>query len=163
MTSATIIRVPAGIGERLRREAERFGLTLDEYVIELLTRDLDPPKRAVEYIDAAKELLEEARIELEKSNVRQAAEKAWGATALAVRAYAAWRDGKRLTSHGELWGYKRTMARELGDWVSDAWYAGQSMHICFYEGWCAREDVEDALKRIERLVNEVAKRVSSIG
>ena len=37
------------------------------------------------------------------------------------------------------------------------------MHICFYDGWCAREDIEDALKRIEKLVKEVAKRVSDIG
>jgi len=74
---------------------------------------------------------------------------------LAIKAYATWREGKRLTSRRELWEYEKTVVRELGEWIADAWYAGQSMHICFYEGWCSREHVEEALKRIEKLVNRV--------
>jgi len=48
------------------------------------------------------------------------------------------------------------LGEELGEWVSDAWYARQSMHICFYEEWCARKDVETALKRVERLVDKIS-------
>ncbi|BES81522.1 hypothetical protein PABY_10890 [Pyrodictium abyssi] len=92
--------------------------------------------------------------------MRQAAGKAWGAAALAVKAYAWWRGGKRLTSHRELWMYKRVLEKELGEWVSDAWAAGNEMHTCFYEGWCAEKDVEKALERIKRLVEEVKARVS---
>jgi hypothetical protein len=33
------------------------------------------------------------------------------------------------------------------------------MDICFYEGWCEHEDVEEALKRIEKLVREIALRI----
>ncbi len=34
------------------------------------------------------------------------------------------------------------------------------MYVCFYEGWCTAEDIESTLKDIERLVNEVAKKVN---
>ena len=40
--------------------------------------------------------------------------------------------------------------------VSDAWMAANGMHICFYEAWCSRRDVEEAMKRIRRLVEAVA-------
>lgn len=80
-----------------------------------------------------------------------------------MKAYAAWRDGRRLTSHGELWEYIGVLKRELGDWASDAWYAGQSMYVCFYEGWCKPFHVRDALERIERLVQEVVRRVLGEG
>ena len=147
------------VARRIWEEAERLGVTPDEYLLELVTQGLDPRGRAVEYVEAAEELLEEAREELQKNNVRQAAEKVWGAAALAVKAYAYWRDGKRLTSHGELWGQMRLMTKELGEWVREAWMYANGMHTCFYEGWCAPEDVEDAYKRVEKLVREVASRI----
>ncbi|AEM39104.1 PaREP1 family protein [Pyrolobus fumarii 1A] len=160
MALETIV-VPASVVRRLREEAEKLGLSPEEYLVELVLRDLDPPERAREYIEASKSLLEQAREELTRGNVRQAAEKAWGAAALAVKAYAAWRDGRRLASHGELWEYMRHVTRELGDWVRDAWMYANGMHTCFYEGWCSREDVEKALEKIERLVSEIERRICS--
>ena len=115
-----------------------------------------PRDRALEYVEAAEDLLEKARKELGKGNVRQAAEKLWGAATLAVKAYAYLKEGKRLTSPGELWEYMRLMAREFGRWVRGAWMYANGMHTCFYDGWCDKEDVEDALKNIEKLVREVA-------
>ena len=156
-----VIVVRGRPARRIREEAEKLGVSVDEYLVELLTQGLDPKDRAAEYIDAAQDLLGEAREELGKGNVRQAAEKLWGASALAVKAYAYWRDGKRLASHGELWEYKRRMEGELGAWVYEAWAVAQSMHVCFYEGWCARGDVEGAVKHVEKLVREVASRIKS--
>ena len=124
-----------------------------------MSRGLDPRDKAVEYVEATGELLQEARDELEKGNVRQAAEKLWGAAALTVKAYAYWRDGKRLTSHGELWEHMRLMVKDMGSWVRETWMFANGMHTCFYEGWCAREDVEDSIKRVEKLVREVANRI----
>jgi len=51
-----------------------------------------PKDRVRGYIGAAKGFLEHAREELEKGNIRQVAEKVWGATVLAIRAYAEWRE-----------------------------------------------------------------------
>ena len=155
------IRLTRSLAERLKREARKTGLSLEGYILELALQGLDPKERAREYIEAAKFLLEQVREELARGDVRQAAEKAWGAAALAVKAYAARREGKRLTSHGELWEYKRRMERELGGWVHDAWANATEMHICFYESWCIKGDVEEAIKRIEKLVNEVEKKVKS--
>ncbi len=160
MAASVTVRLPRGIVERLREEARRLGLGLEEYIVELLLDGLDPPERAREYIEASRMLLEEARGELEEGNVRQAVEKLWGAAALAVKAYAAWRGGVRLQSHGELWEWKRRLEKELGGWVRDAWANAAEMHICFYEGWCNEEDVKGALRRVKRLVEEIAKLVA---
>ena len=77
LSGVVAVRLPRGVAERLGEEARRAGLSLEEYVLELLLRDLDPPERAREYAEAALDLLEQAREELEKGDVRQAAEKAW--------------------------------------------------------------------------------------
>ncbi|ALL00402.1 PaREP1/PaREP8 domain containing family protein [Pyrodictium delaneyi] len=161
MASAHVtVTLPRSLAERARREAEKLGLGLEEYIIELLMEGIDPEERAHEYVVAAGELLEQAREELAKGDVRQAAEKTWGAAALSVKAYAEYRYGKRLRSHGELWEYARRLNRELGDWVYDAWTAATSMHVCFYEGWCSREDVEKALERVRKLVSGVKRLIA---
>lgn len=147
--------------ESLEREARKAGLSLEEYVLELILQGLDPRERAREYVEVAEDLLRRAREELKEGDVRQATEKVWGAAALAVKAYAEWREGRRLASHRELWEYRRRLESELGEWVYDAWMAANGMHVCFYEGWCSKEDVEKAIRSVERLVKEVARRVSS--
>jgi len=148
------------VARRLREEAAKQGLGAEEYLLDLLTQDMDPKDRAREYLEASRELLSEAREELEKGNVRQAADKVWGAAALAIKAYALWRDGRRLASHGELWEYKSVVAEDLGRWVRVAFQQASSMHTCFYEGWCDKVDVEEALRAVERLVKAVAAKVS---
>lgn len=152
---AVTVTVPRRVAERVRREAEKAGMTLEEYIIELLSQNLDPRDRAIGYIEAAQELLGEARKELGKGGLRQAAEKLWGVAALTVKAYALQRDGRRLVSYGELWEYKEKLVEELGEWVYDAWMTANGMHTCFYEGWCRARDVEIAVKRIEKLVKTV--------
>ncbi len=69
-----VISIPRSIVEKLRLEASRLGLSLEEHIIELAVQNLDPPLIAQEYIKAAKELLEQSKQELERGNVRQAAE-----------------------------------------------------------------------------------------
>jgi len=148
------------IAKRLKEEASKLNLSLEEYLLEIATQKLDPRNRAKDYIEASFELLDEAKKELKRNNIRQAAEKIWGAVALAVKAYAFWKEGKRLTSHRELWIYKSIIASELGDWVRDTWAYACLMHICFYENWCTKDDVDTALKKAEKLVKEVATKIS---
>ncbi len=157
MTETLVIR--GRLAKRVREEAEKQGFSVEEYLIEILSQGLDPRDRAREYVKAAEDLLQEAEEELKEGNVRQAAEKLWGAAALTVKAYAFWKEERRLTSHGELWEYKRRLENELGEWVHDSWASAAEMHICFYEGWCAGKDVTTAKKRVERLVKEVASLV----
>ena len=148
------ITLPQRIAEKVRQEAEKQGLSIEEYVIEILSQGLDPSSRAASYIEAAETLLGQAREELGRGDVRQAAEKLWGAAALAIKAYASWREGRRLASHRELWEYSRKVARELGGWVYEAWNQASGVHVCFYEDWCTKEHVEAALRVIQRLIQE---------
>ena len=53
------------------------------------------------------------------------------------------------------------MMDELSGWVYDSWIAATGMHVCFYEGWCTREHVEEALRRIRRLVEEVKEKMKA--
>lgn len=156
------ISIPSKTAQRVREEARKLGASVEEYVLELITQGLDPKDKAVEYVEAAEELVERAEDELKKGDVRQAAEKVWGAAALADKAYAWCRDGRRLTSPRELWEYKDMMADEIGDWVNHVWNEAGSMHICFYEGWCTERSVRTALKQVERLVKEISARISGV-
>ena len=70
-----VITLPERIVQRIREEASKLGITSEEYIIELITQKLDPRNKAVEYIEATEELLEQAKEELKTSNIRQAAEK----------------------------------------------------------------------------------------
>ena len=72
------IILPKTIIERIKREAERQGVSIEEYVVELLSRDLNPEDRAREYVKVSLELLVQAKEELARDNIRQAAEKTWG-------------------------------------------------------------------------------------
>jgi len=47
--------VPRNIAERLREEARRLGVSLEEYLADIAFQNLDPYKRAIEYIKAAEE------------------------------------------------------------------------------------------------------------
>ncbi|WP_333638641.1 PaREP1 family protein [Pyrobaculum aerophilum] len=154
-----ILSLPEVLTKRLRKAAESAGISLEDYLLEVSLAGADPPERARAYAEAARELLSAAGEGLERGDLRQASEKAWGAAALAVKAYAYWRDGVRLSSHGELWRYASKIAGELGDWVHDSWNAANAMHVNFYEGWATREQVASALKKVSRLVEELTRRV----
>jgi len=125
------IRLPKKVVERLENEATKLGLTLEEYLVELISEHLDPISRAYEYIEVARDLLEQAGRELSEGGIRQAAGKIWGSVVLAVKAYADFSEGRRLGSHGELWEYTKTLMKVFGDWVYDSWMATNGMYICF--------------------------------
>nr|WP_193383978.1 PaREP1 family protein [Pyrobaculum ferrireducens] len=155
------IYLPSALARRLRALAESEAVSLEDYLLEIALSNTDPPGRARAYAEVALDLLRAAEEELRAGDLRQASEKIWGAAALAVKAYAYWRDGVRLASHGELWRYAKKIADELGNWVHDAWNAANAMHINFYEGWATAEQVAEALKRVEKLVKEIVERVQT--
>ena len=42
MSNSLVLRFPRAIVDRLEREARKLGVSLEEYVLELMLRDLDP-------------------------------------------------------------------------------------------------------------------------
>jgi len=148
-----------GISRRIREEAEKRGVTPEEYILDLLTRDLDPEEGAAEYLEVARSLVKQAWEELERGDLRQASEKTWGACALAIKAHALARKGRRIESHRDLWVYKDEVAGELGEWVRTVFLKADSMHRNFYEGLATRSDVEDSLRGVEKLVLAISERI----
>jgi len=55
--------------------------------------------------------------------------------------------------------YKNEVARELRDWVRAAFLKADSMHKNFYEGLATREDVEDSLREVEKLVSAISEHI----
>ncbi|MEM1611075.1 MAG: PaREP1 family protein [Sulfolobales archaeon] len=90
--------VPERIAEMLRREAEKHGLTPEEYILEHLIKNQDPVQRGREYIEASIDIIRQAEKELERGDLKQALEKIWGACALAIKAHALIKRNLRLES-----------------------------------------------------------------
>lgn len=159
--SETIV-LPRAVVEEIAKRASALGVSTDEYLADSVLRFLDPEVASEKYLEASLQLLQQAREELSKGDLRQAGEKVWGACALAIKAYALATEGRRLESHAELWVYKDRVAGRLGGWVRVAFMLASSMHVNFYEGLATREDVEDALREVERLVKAVAEALRNL-
>ena len=120
------------------------------------------PEGSAKYLSGAFELLEQAKREVESGDLRQASEKVWGFCALAIKAYALAKEGRKLESHGELWVYKNYVVTELGEWVKTVLRQADFMHKNFYENQATKEDVEDVLKEVEQLVKTVAENIKNL-
>jgi len=152
------IELPEALSRRLSSEAARRGVDLELLVLELLADVLceDERSKAKAYRSAAEHFLARASEELSRGDLRQASEKMWGAAALAVKALAYEREGRRLTSHGEFWEYVNRLVAETGDEeIGRAWRTAVSMHVNFYEGWAPAEEVKRALDEVRGLVERL--------
>ena len=152
------IRLPRVLMEKLRKASEALGVSVEELVVDKLLEGVDPDSRAEAYWEMAGEYLVEARRELGRGNYRQASEKLWGAAALAVKALAYEREGKRLASHGDMWRYVDKVVEETGDEeLGDLWRTATAMHVNFYEGWAPKGEVERSLRKIEAFIEKLRK------
>lgn len=154
------ITLPKIILEELQRKAGEMGVSIEEYMFDIITKDYDPETAIERYLTGAQQLLEQAREEVKKENLRQASEKIWGSCALAIKAYVLAKLGKRLESHRDLWIYKDEVAEELGDWVKTTFRQANLMHVNFYEDVATKGDVEEVMKEVEKLVGAITKAVT---
>ena len=153
------LSLPRIIIEELKRKADEVGISIDEYLFDIIVRDSDPNMAVEKYLKGAQQLIEQAEEEIKKENLRQASEKVWDACALAVKAHALAKKGARLESHRDLWVYKNEIAKEIGDWVRIVFKLADSMHKNFYENLATREDVEDVLKEVKKLVKSITRSI----
>ena len=152
-----MVRIPDCIAKRLESKAEGMDSSVYELVVDKVLELLEPYERAEGYIDSSLELINEALHELEKGDLRRASELIWHACALAIRAYANHRDGRKLGSRDDLWNYIETIKRDLGNWAYDAWLSGLSMKMNFDDGWASKSQVEDAFNQVKKLVEEISR------
>ena len=157
-----ILVLPEAAYKRLRELAEAEEVSVEELVLNLALRDASPSEAAEAFWEAAEALLDQAEEELRAGDLRQASEKIWGAAALAVKALALERDGRKLTRHRELWQYVADLSKQLGDGqLRRLWQMANSMHANFYEGWATVEYVEDALDDVRKFVKRLRQLRSS--
>ena len=111
--------------------------------------------RTGHYSDLSAEYLRKARAHLAEGDLTQAGEKGWGAAAVAVKAIAEARELDH-TGHRELWRVVRLLGRETGDNDLRVHFGlAESLHINFYEAWLERDEIEDYLSHVERLVSKL--------
>ena len=112
-------------------------------------------EQVVHYRDLSAEYLRKAKLHLAEDDLTQASEKGWGAAAEAVKA-AAQERGWRHEGHRDLWQTLRALVEERGDTELRLDFThAQSLHVNFYEAAMNREEVEEYLQHVERLVGKL--------
>ena len=103
----------------------------------------------------AQQMLEDAEVEIESGDLPQGAEKLWGATTHALKAYCA----SRNLPHGK-YQHRRHAVLEFASqssnpFVRTAFGIAESCHANFYNDWMEREHLEGYLPDIQELVRIV--------
>lgn len=84
--------LPKSIAKLVEREARRLGISVEEYLAEVLSAGLDSAGRAREYIKVAEDLLAQAREELAKGILGELLRSSGALQHWAIKAYAYWRE-----------------------------------------------------------------------
>ena len=99
--------------------------------------------------------ISQSQEELEKEDLLQASEKAWGAAAHAMKAAAESRGWKHGT-HRLLFDIAARIADETGDpEFYDIFRVASAMHQNFYEGWESAYTIQKSIERVQRLVEKM--------
>ncbi len=103
---------------------------------------------AHDHTEISRIFIQQAEEELERGDVLQASEKAWGAAARAVKSTAA-RRGWEHDSHRYLFTVVRRIAEQSNDPdIRRLFSAANGLHANFYEG---HMDIETVIKRVEEV------------
>ena len=107
------------------------------------------------YREASRQLIAQARAELEVGDLRQASEKAWGAAAQMAKAAASSR-GWDHDQHRHLWNAVKDLTNEAGDQViHDLFVAANGLHVNFYENTYDAQMVARNIDRVEQFIAKV--------
>ena len=153
------LALPERVAAKLREEAERAGMLVEELVAEALAKflgePLDPEDRLGLHLKLSEKYLRDAEDFLAKGDYVQASEKAWGAAAQMVKVVAA-REGRVLRSHRELHEYVAELSKKVGDReVIRLWLAASSLHQNFYENWLPGDAVKSAIEDVKVFVEKL--------
>lgn len=156
--------LPRRVEEKLRKESEKIGISVEELALEALCRGLnekiDPSEMAEAYVRLSEKYLVEAENFLVKGDYTQASEKLWGSAALMVKAVAAVR-GISILSHGELFSFVRKLGEEQNESEFRRLFSvANTLHQNFYEDWLHKdvikeyyEDIKQFIVKLKKLIN----------
>jgi len=149
---------------RLKEESEKLGVSVEELIVEALSKflnePLEPSERVEVHLKLCEKYLEEAEVLLSKGDYVQASEKAWGAAAQIVKALAA-REGRELRSHVSLWQFIDELAEKFQDReIRYLWRTANTLHQNFYENWMPPREVSYAIEDVKRFVERLRELLS---
>ena len=112
---------------------------------------------AEQYRTASSSLYDQAMVELDAGDLRQASEKLWGTAAQALKSLAE-RRGWRHGSHGEFYRIIRRIVDETDERdLLELFNSATLLHVNFYENWLdeiqIRQFAEDVSIFVERLAD----------
>ena len=112
-------------------------------------------EQVIHYRELSARYLQHARELLAAGDLSQASEKAWGATAVLVKAAAEAR-GMEHEKHRHLWRTIRALVRETEDVELRRLFShAESLHGNYYEDMLDAEEVAEFLGDVERLVGKL--------
>ena len=113
------------------------------------------PESSEKYAAMSQRYMEQADEEFEKGDLGQASNKAWGATALALKSIAE-RRGWNHNKHGLLYDISGQMADELGQpELRIMFRSANAMHQNYYEDWMAVDEVRDGIETAKAYLLEL--------
>ncbi len=113
---------------------------------------------AEEYRTAAHQLYDQALVELEAGDLRQASEKFWGASAQVLKSFAESRNLEH-DSHSHAYRVIREAVNASGDPDVGEWFKqAEALHGNFYEDWMVESEIRSSAEDVRRLI-EVVERI----
>ena len=120
--------------------------------------ELDASCSAQKYAGMAQDFRASAWEHLDKGDLPQASNKAWGLVAETVKAVSAYHGGI-IHSHRAIWTVTTALSRLVGDagdmatrhWINNSFMVARSLHSNFYENRAHADDVLDGLILCEEL------------
>ena len=107
------------------------------------------------YRSAAHTLYDQALVELEAGDLRQASEKFWGATAQAMKAVAT-RRGWDHKTHAHAYQVVNNLNRLTGDRQIREWFShADALHTNFYEDWMDEADISSYADDVNQLISRL--------
>ena len=147
--------------EKLREEALKKDLSIEELVVEILSKvlnhPLDPIEKVELHLKLADKFLREAEEFLAKGDYVQASEKGWGVAAQMIKAIAT-KENLELRSHASLWEYLDKLAENLQDVeLRRLWWTANNLHQYSYESWMTPRDVKYAIEDVKKFAEKLKK------
>lgn len=103
----------------------------------------------------SRRFMQQAQTELDSGDLLQASEKAWGATARALKAIAQRRD-MRHSSHYHYYQIVRHLMEVTGrQELRRGFQVAESLHANFYNGWMPETDVRESIADVRELVGQL--------
>ena len=115
-------------------------------------------EQSEKYAEMSQRYISQADKEFQKGDLSQASNKAWGASAMALKAISGKQRGWNHSKHGLLYDVSGQMADELGrPDLRIMFRSANAMHQNYYEDWMAADEVRDGIENAREYLAGVGR------